>query len=70
MFGDVQDALNRFQRCDWGEIARNVEASNRNGVIHLGKIVGLYRDRNGQRFRIINEPGHEATLVKLADEPY
>ncbi len=69
-FEDVQVAIARYERGDWGDAAPRYRARNMNGVEHGGQVVGLYGDRRRRRFWIVTEPGHETTSIKMDGEPW
>ncbi len=69
-FQEVQDAIERYEHADWGDVPQHIREYNPQGVVDGGQVVGLYRDRYDQEFWIITEPKHEYTHIKLADESW
>lgn len=61
-------ALQRYQRCDWGEVSDEDWDINDAAVVAGDRILAAYRDANGTRFWIITEADRSHTTILLPDE--
>lgn len=60
---DVQRALRRFERCDWGDVDRSTTRSNnRASRVGVGRMYGVYHSRRGQEFWVMADP-HRSKIV-------
>ena len=65
---DVQDALARHERCDWGDCGPEDAAENDFSLGKYLRIFSVYHDRNGTKFWIITEADRSVTTVLLPED--
>lgn len=65
---DIQIALLRHERGDWGDICRADGEANDEALKHGGRLLSAYHDRAGVKFWIITESDRSATTVLLPDD--
>ena len=65
---DVQTALWRHVRGDWGELSPADQRENEVSVAQGFRILSAYQDRHGTKFWIITEADRSATTVLLPEE--
>jgi hypothetical protein len=63
---DVQRALRRFERCDWGDVDRSTTRSNnRASRVGVGRMYGVYHSRRGQEFWVMADPHRNKIVVAV-----
>ena len=65
---DVNMALTRHGRCDWGDVCEEDKQFNERGVVNQGMILSAYPSAKGVTFWVITDPGHEVTTLLLPDD--
>ena len=65
---DVNMALTRHSRCDWGDVCADDAKVNERGVLEQGMILSSYLSAKGVKFWVITDPGHEVTTVLLPED--
>ena len=65
---DVQLALRRHARGDWGDLSAEDMAKNELSVKEGFRLLSAYRDRHQTRFWIITEASREVTTVLLPED--
>lgn len=65
---DVSAALMRHTAKDWGDLCAEDWESNDRAVRGGGRILSAYKDRNGVKFWIITDAGHEVTTILLPED--
>ena len=65
---DVETALGRHARGDWGECGLEDWRENDFSVAHGLRLLSVYRDRTGTKFWIITEADRSVTTVLLPDD--
>ena len=65
---DVNMALTRHGRCDWGDVCEEDKQFNERGVVNHGMILSAYQSANGVNYWVITDPGHEVTTVLLPED--
>jgi hypothetical protein len=65
---DVQLALNRHHRGDWGDMSECDKKENEHALIHAGRLMSSYRDSQGKKFWIITEWDRSVTTVLLPED--
>jgi len=65
---EVNAALMRHARCDWGEVCAEDRKVNERGVLEQGMILSAYQSAKGVKFWVITDPGHEVTTVLLPED--
>ena len=65
---DVQDALARHARCDWGDCGSEDAAENDFALGKYLRIFSAYHDRNGTKFWVITEADRSLTTVLLPED--
>lgn len=65
---DVNLALLRHSRCDWGDVCDTDRKVNERGVLEQGMILSAYQSAKEVKFWVITDPGHECTTVLLPDD--
>jgi hypothetical protein len=62
---DVFRGLSRHVRGDWGLLASRDRRRNESALARRGRLVSVYRGRQGCRFYVITDPGWQVTTVLL-----
>lgn len=65
---DINAALRRHERGDWGAISEDDWAENEISLENGFRLLSTYRDRKGTIFWIISEGDRSATTVLLPEE--
>jgi hypothetical protein len=65
---DVQAAIHRHARGDWGELGPSDRAENERALLHEGRLFSRYHDRLATKFYIITEANRSVTTVLLAED--
>lgn len=65
---DVYAALRRHSFGDWGELDPEDVASNERSLLAGCRLLSAYTDRNGVKFWIITDAGHQSTTVLLPED--
>jgi hypothetical protein len=65
---DVQAALARHARGDWGELDPTDRAQNERALQSEGRLFSRYHDRLATKFYIITEADRSATTVLLPED--
>lgn len=65
---DVLKALSRYIDYDWGEVSKEDKQANDNALKRGERILGVYRDRNGNKFWIITEADRSVTTILLPED--
>lgn len=65
---DVDAALARHCRGDWGDVCRDDWKANDWSIENGERILSSYKDRNGTKFWIITERDRSATTVLLPED--
>lgn len=67
--GDIESALNRHARCEWGEMEEEDRRTNDRAVRTGGGVLSVHRGgQDRERFYVITDPGHAVTTVLLPSE--
>ncbi len=65
---DVQLALGRHVRGDWGDCGPEDRRENEYALPRHLRLLSVYHDRNGRKFWIITEADRSATTVLMPDD--
>jgi hypothetical protein len=65
---DVQTALQRHLRADWGDLAARDPVENERGLLQGCRLLSAYRSAQGARFWVITEPDHSQTRILLPED--
>jgi hypothetical protein len=65
---DIQNALARHERGDWGEVSQEDRDRNETALIQGGGFHSVYHDRKGVDFWVITEADRSVTTVLLPDD--
>lgn len=65
---DVQKALERHFRGDWGECDAHDWQENDFALQHKGRLLSVFQDRAGTKFWIITDAEWGTTTVLLPDD--
>lgn len=65
---DVLKALSRYIDYDWGEVSKEDKQANDNALKRGERILGVYSDRNGNKFWIITEADRSVTTILLPED--
>lgn len=65
---DVLKALSRYIDYDWGEVNKEDKQANDNALKRGERVLGVYRDRNGNKFWIITEADRSVTTILLPED--
>lgn len=65
---DIERALARHHRCDWGEVGRFDWRRNEEALTEGTRLVSVYRGSDGTKFYVITEADRSSTCVLLPDE--
>jgi hypothetical protein len=65
---DVQRALRRHARGDWGEISEQEQRANDARLEEGGTIASIFTASNGERFYVLTEADRTVTTVLLPHE--
>lgn len=67
--GDIESALNRHARCEWGEMDEEDRRHNDLAARTGGGMLSVHQGgENRERFYVITDPGHAVTTVLLPGE--
>ena len=65
---DVQNALRRHTRRDWGEVPAEDARANDAAMLEGCRLLSAFRDRRGVKFWIITEAERSVTTVLLPED--
>ncbi len=65
---DIQDALRRITRGDWGEVGEDDAMQNEEALQNGGLLLSAFRSANGTAFWVITEIKRSVTTVILPEE--
>jgi hypothetical protein len=65
---DVQNALRRHTRGDWGDVCSEDARSNDAAMLEGCRLLSAFRDRHGVKFWIITEADRSVTTVLLPED--
>jgi hypothetical protein len=65
---DIQTALSRYGRRDWGDLCKADREENDLAVDGDGRILAVYVAENGTRFWVITELDRSATTILLPED--
>ncbi len=65
---DVHAALARHARGDWGDTHPEDAGLNDDALVHGGRLLSVYQDRNGTTFWIITEADRSVTTALLPED--
>lgn len=65
---DAAGGLHRHVSGDWGECCAEDKAANDEALKTGGRLMSVYTDSKGTKFRIITEPDRSATTVLLPED--
>jgi len=65
---DVLKALSRYIDYDWGEVNKEDKQANDNALKRGERVLGVYSDRNGNKFWIITEADRSVTTILLPED--
>ncbi len=66
--GDVQTALTRHARGDWGDVCDDDRQANEDALITGARLFSVYHTATGVKFWIITEADRSVTTVLLPEE--
>ena len=65
---DIPRALHRHGSCDWGDVDEHDRKQNDQALAQNGRLLSVYRDRNGVKFFVITEADRSATTILLPED--
>ena len=65
---DVQTALVRHLRGDWGDVDEEDRRTNDQALTHGARLLAVYHAANGTKFWIITEADRPATTILLPSD--
>ena len=65
---DVQKALNRHHRGDWGDVDPEDWQANQSALVEGLRLLSVYHDRDRVKFYIITEADRSITTVLLPED--
>ena len=65
---DVNTALVRHLRGDWGDVDEEDRRTNDQSLKHGARLLSVYHAANGTKFWIITEADRSATTILLPDD--
>jgi len=65
---DIEDALRRHGRGDWGEVGADGTHANDARVEPAGTLASIYTSCNGVKFYVVTEADRATTTVLLPEE--
>jgi hypothetical protein len=65
---DVQSALSRHLRGDWGDVTEDDRAENELSLKEGFRLFSVYHDREGKKFWVITESDRSSTCVLLPED--
>lgn len=65
---DVEAALRRHVRADWGELDQHDREENQRGLERGCRLCSTYHASNGVKFWIITEPDRSRTTILLPED--
>ena len=65
---DVQEALGRHLRGDWGDCGKHDAAENEFALGKRLRLFSVYHDRHGTKFGIITEADRSSTCILLPED--
>jgi hypothetical protein len=65
---EIESALRRHARGDWGEMDASDKAANDKAVKAGGTVASIFQTANGSKFYVITEPDRSVTTVLLPVE--
>ncbi len=67
---DIESALERHKRGDWGLVDKEEWKENEGALEIEDFLVSLYRSSTGARFFVVTEPDRISTAVLMPDDYY
>lgn len=65
---DIQNALSRHAKGDWGDVCKEDWQENELSVNKHLQLLSVYRDRKGTKFWIITEADRSSTMVLMPED--
>jgi hypothetical protein len=65
---DIQAALSRHLRCDWGEVCKDDWQANDQALIEDTRLLSVYKASSGEKFWIITEADRSITTVLMPED--
>jgi len=65
---DVQSALSRHAKGDWGELCNQDRQENEMALVQHLRLFSVYRDGLGTKFYVITEHSRDITTVLLPED--
>jgi hypothetical protein len=65
---DIQAALSRHLRCDWGEVCKDDWKANDQALIEDTRLLSVYKASSGEKFWIITEADRSITTVLMPED--
>jgi hypothetical protein len=65
---DIERALTRHHRCDWGEVGRFDWRRNEEALTEGERLVSVYHGADGTKFYVVTEADRSVTTVLLPEE--
>jgi hypothetical protein len=66
--GDIESALRRHSRGDWGDLDSKDRQQNDRAVERGGTIASIFRATNGDKFYVLTEADRSVTTVLMPEE--
>jgi hypothetical protein len=65
---DIQAALERHLRCDWGEVCKDDWKANDQALLDDTRLLSVYKSATGEKFWIITEADRSLTTVLMPED--
>jgi hypothetical protein len=65
---DIQNALSRFEKGDWGDTTEEDKMYKEAAIRNCDRVEAVYHDSNGTEFWIVREPDWEITVVIMPED--
>ena len=65
---DVNKALQRHLRADWGDLASSDPVKNERCLLHVCHLLSAYRSVKGERFWVLTLPDRSETRILLPED--
>ncbi len=65
---DIEVALMRHARCDWGIVDDHDREANERALQHGDRLLSIFRSEAGEKFYVITEWDRSATTVLLPED--
>lgn len=65
---EIQAALARHQKGDWGEVCKEDRLANNVAVVNETRILSAYKTSKGKKFWIITEADRSSTTVLMPED--